>query len=172
MIWHIFIMVGFIGATALEQLEFPIYSLWPGDAIWQYIYISIILILHLKNQKPISQRPMSWKYSIHDSNKIHANLHMKHLLCLIFSALRIAAPTIFQWLPQWGFVCHWNRPSSQVSVYLIEAFPFYCHTRMVVYTDVQTKAMRSGPRLNIKTVLSTYGDFHVKDKTAVRTSNL
>ena len=28
----------------------------------------------------------------------------------------------------------------------------------------------SGPCLNIKTVLSTYGDFHVKDKTAVRTS--
>ena len=28
------------------------------------------------------------------------------------------------------------------------------------------------PRLNIKTVLSTYGDFHVKDKTAVRTSYL
>ena len=26
--------------------------------------------------------------------------------------------------------------------------------------------------LNIKTVLSTYGDFHVKDKTAVRTSYL
>ena len=30
----------------------------------------------------------------------------------------------------------------------------------------------SGPRLNIKTILSTYGDFHVKDKTAVRTSYL
>ena len=29
-----------------------------------------------------------------------------------------------------------------------------------------------GPRLNIKTVLSTYGDFHVKDKTAVRMSYL
>ena len=28
---------------------------------------------------------------------------------------------------------------------------------------------KAGPRLNIKTVLSTYGDFHVKDKTAVRT---
>ena len=27
-------------------------------------------------------------------------------------------------------------------------------------------------RLNIKTVLSTYGDFHVEDKTAVRTSYL
>ena len=31
---------------------------------------------------------------------------------------------------------------------------------------------RPGPRLNIKTVLSTYGDFHVKDKTAVRPSYL
>ena len=29
-----------------------------------------------------------------------------------------------------------------------------------------------GPCLNIKTVLSTHGDFHVKDKTAVRTSYL
>ena len=29
-----------------------------------------------------------------------------------------------------------------------------------------------GPRLIIKTVLSTYGDFHVKDKTAARTSYL
>ena len=29
-----------------------------------------------------------------------------------------------------------------------------------------------GPRLNIKTVLFRYGDFHVKDKTAVRTSYL
>ena len=39
---------------------------------------------------------------------------------------------------------------------------------------VQTKAydITPGPRLNIKTVLSTYGDFHVKDKTAVRTSYL
>ena len=34
------------------------------------------------------------------------------------------------------------------------------------------RACRPGPRLNIKTVLSTYGDFHVKDKTAVRTSYL
>ena len=34
------------------------------------------------------------------------------------------------------------------------------------------KHTRTGPRLNIKTVLSTYGDFHVKDKTAARTSYL
>ena len=37
---------------------------------------------------------------------------------------------------------------------------------------VLSEEMRPGPRLNIKTVLSTYGDFHVKDKTAVRTSYL
>ena len=34
------------------------------------------------------------------------------------------------------------------------------------------KQWRYWARLNIKTVLSTYGDFHVKDKTAVRTSYL
>ena len=42
------------------------------------------------------------------------------------------------------------------------------------YTECRSYIMHhgSGPRLNIKTVLSTYGDFHVKDKTAVRTSYL
>ena len=42
------------------------------------------------------------------------------------------------------------------------------------YTQ-KTNCFIIGPgnnRLNIKTVLSTYGDFHVKDKTAVRTSYL
>ena len=38
--------------------------------------------------------------------------------------------------------------------------------------DSPTSIQNPGPRLNIKTVLSTYGDFHVKDKTAVRTSYL
>ena len=37
---------------------------------------------------------------------------------------------------------------------------------------LQLRRSEPGPRLNIKTVLSTYGDFHVKDKTAVRTSYL
>ena len=39
-----------------------------------------------------------------------------------------------------------------------------------MYKNVKDK--ESGSRLNIKTVLSTYGDFHVKDKTAVGTSYL
>ena len=40
------------------------------------------------------------------------------------------------------------------------------------FTNVKYISLEPGPRLNIKTVLSTYGDFHVKDKTAVRTSYL
>ena len=50
--------------------------------------------------------------------------------------------------------------------------------RLIIYTLSSTWLMmlwrrkKSGPRLNIKTVLSTYGNFHVKDKTAVRTSYL
>ena len=45
-------------------------------------------------------------------------------------------------------------------------------SRHVLSKNYDTFARISGPRLNIKTVLSTYGDFHVKDKTAVRTSYL
>ena len=49
-------------------------------------------------------------------------------------------------------VCHFNHNSS--------------------HNMPSTLQELSEPRLNIKTVLSTYGDFHVKDKTAVRTSYL
>ena len=40
------------------------------------------------------------------------------------------------------------------------------------FSCISIEVKAAGPRLNIKTVLSTYGDFHVKDKTAVRTSYL
>ena len=46
-----------------------------------------------------------------------------------------------------------------------------CVYMIEVYMS-QSEKRAPGPRLNIKTVLSTYGDFHVKDKTAVRTSYL
>ena len=42
----------------------------------------------------------------------------------------------------------------------------------VTVTNSMSAIKHRGPRLNIKTVLSTYGDFHVKDNTAVRTSYL
>ena len=44
-----------------------------------------------------------------------------------------------------------------------------CQCMAIVGLD---NGLPPGPRLNIKTVLSTYGDFYVKDKTAVRTSYL
>ena len=41
---------------------------------------------------------------------------------------------------------------------------------LTCYSSAQSN--QPGPRLNIKTVLSRYGDSYVKDKTAVRTSYL
>ena len=50
--------------------------------------------------------------------------------------------------------------------------PFHELSELVTIKSMDTSTAIPGPRLNIKTVLSTYGDFHVKDKTAVRTSYL
>ena len=55
-------------------------------------------------------------------------------------------------------------------------FPWYVivhpyHNLQIQFVSL-ARQKYPGPRLNIKTVLSTYGDFHVKDKTAVRTSYL
>ena len=59
-------------------------------------------------------------------------------------------------------------PSSNaryyVSIYELEVFGGL--------PSADPPTMPPGPRLNIKTILSRYGDFHVKDKTAVRTSYL
>ena len=54
----------------------------------------------------------------------------------------------------------------------VRATVFNSLTRLPSAAYTYTCISESGPRLNIKTVLSTYGDFHVKDKTAVRTSYL
>ena len=50
---------------------------------------------------------------------------------------------------------------------LLQSYGFLILASLTSWTN-----QRTGPHLNIKTVLSTYGDFHVKDKTAVRTSYL
>ena len=58
-------------------------------------------------------------------------------------------------------------------------FPKSYHVGCVIHVVLRSDALTvwflykaPGPHLNIKTVLSTYDDFHVKDKTAVRTSYL
>ena len=65
--------------------------------------------------------------------------------------------------------------TNSVTTYVTTSRNFKCFD-MQNNTDKNNNGLvqilLSGPRLNIKTVLSTYGDFHVKDKTAVRTSYL
>ena len=63
---------------------------------------------------------------------------------------------------KFGFVPDWLIHCGLMTRY---------NTSIVVNTG-PGNGLLPGPRLNIKTVLSTYGDFHVKDKTAVRTSYL
>ena len=64
------------------------------------------------------------------------------------------------------------------ALFVLYEYVYRKHMKMAtsdikIYSYVHDVAPNvSGPRLNIKTVLSTYGDFHVKDKTAVRTSYL
>ena len=48
-------------------------------------------------------------------------------------------------------------------LYVVEVLPIAHKRKSICFP---------GPCLNIKTILSKYGDFHVKDKTAVRTSYL
>ena len=56
------------------------------------------------------------------------------------------------------------RWSSWFISYMVEMMALHGYTSRIICT-VGGESIR----LNIKTVLSTYGDFHVKDKTAVRT---
>ena len=66
--------------------------------------------------------------------------------------------------------CDTNR-AGHLTLDAYASRPVACFLSCVM--PLQTLARKlSGPRLNIKTVLSTYGDFHVKDKTAVRTTYL
>ena len=72
----------------------------------------------------------------------------------------------------WWKNCQWNGSQAQNiltgCITPMKSDSHICISRVVKVSSRQTP----GPRLNIKTVLSTYGDFHVKDKTAVRTSYL
>ena len=78
-----------------------------------------------------------------------------HLHLMILAKLFINYKMKLKYLPHMSYI-----PNDDATIY----------TKTLKY--YRTSDYTSGPRLNIKTVLSTYGDFHVKDKTAVRTSYL
>ena len=68
-----------------------------------------------------------------------------------------------------------NSITEQEAVYVRYVYNGQVYTRLaniVALSSASADGIEAGPRLNIKTVLSTYGDFHVKDKTAARTSYL
>ena len=87
---------------------------------------------------------------------------------------------LIQWLKlrQMSDESYWCMHVSLDFLHLQEAvhglgfLPHHVMLPRKVTVHVVNFRQASGPRLNIKTVLFTYGDFHVKDKTAVRTSYL
>ena len=77
-------------------------------------------------------------------------------------------------LDQWAVLFHvWYFADTSISTCAAWFVIWYFSPSTMCADETSYKQVkRPGPRLNIKTVLSTYGDFHVKDKTAVRTSYL
>ena len=95
----------------------------------------------------------------------------------VFHDLYISVPN--SWPCSVDFMCQiWSQDSvrsiakNNTSKLYIPCCHWFSTHRQAPNTLMWQVSMTSGPRLNIKTVLSTYGDFHVKDKTAVRTSYL
>ena len=105
--------------------------------------------------------PLHWQYWLFQTFAKHSNLqfHVQLNLRYIFTSCVICVGYFKQirWVPA-------KLSSIHDSI--------YGHTYEQAQRKNKTGRTKSGPRLNIKTVLSTYGDFHVKDKTAVRTSYL
>ena len=94
------------------------------------------------------------------------------ILFLKVSSLSVVSTTIVKqcWGPSMNkFHASWKKRhiaiTKNITKHNTEHLNFTTALHLVLSPD-------TGPRLNIKTVLSTYGDFHVKDETAVRTSYL
>ena len=75
-----------------------------------------------------------------------------------------------QWIMQIQFTRLWHMDNEGGWRYTPFLYGNHYNSMDIVIYDEESEL--PGPRFNTKTVLSTYGDFHVKDKTAVRTSYL
>ena len=83
----------------------------------------------------------------------------------------ITSPALVYW-SLYLFNMRWVCNSRRRLIYSSTHWCITHHYEYGYFTSTLPQVIRPGPRLNIKTILSTYGDFHVKDKTAVRTSYL
>ena len=106
-----------------------------------------------------------------------------HIQCGVLLSLYV--PESEPLITQWVYQCVFQQPcivlpliasSLRGLIYTLSktSYRLVCGEQTAFWEDFANEKCHCipGPRLNIKTVLSTYGDFHVKDKTAVRTSYL
>ena len=154
---------------------FPFFITLPSFSnlpCWIY-YSGCIFILFVQSQR-----------SIYTSSNIMNLLQIDlpspstdHGFCVLLLLYFVSIHLIFVvWL-----LYHTDNWTGMESVKARWSFPRYCmasyqmtlqHCNSFSSLELSGTVWVAGPRLNIKTVLSAYGVFHVKDKTAVRTSYL
>ena len=117
---------------------------------WIKVLNFFLKIIHL-NISPEKYLPVSFRHQRVPRFPLHVSPSY-YGLCIIQSGFLITD----LWY-EWGYMFN------------ITGTSWYSNKLQMKYLSLWA---RPGPRLNIKTVLSRYRDFHVKDKTAVRTSYL
>ena len=162
-------------------------SFWPSDAIWLHkTWATLVQVMAYCLKAPSHYLDQYWLI-INKVLCIHLRVISQEGLKILGTSLKITTSRLkpnlpganeLRWLTQHVYnqvPCTKDTPfgrdpfegdatSTTKSVHFI--------IRIIHLHKGENISMASGPRLNIKTVLSTYGDFHVKDKTAVRTSYL
>ena len=129
------------------------------------------------------QYKKSHKMDIHGTYMLKCRWMHTYMLCNIYVLIMIWKPVFFS-LAEQNLASSWSS-FLEIAEWIITRF----HYGDVIMGAISVSNHQprdcllnrlfrcrsrktSGPCLNIKTVLSMYGDFHVKDKTAVRTSYL
>ena len=139
----------------LQNFALPgCFSIFFSIAIFSPYFLLVDLLLQMKDYHS------EWKI----------NLMGAHTFCISFFYI------FFQLIVIWRVwvICvrEYNYGNSKI-IFVFNKLIFWNLTGLGLrwwWSDCNHRL--SGPRLNIKTVLFTYGDFHVKDKTDVRTSYL
>ena len=130
-------------------------------------------------------KPSRWLSKFNVVSHLHPQCHPKSpgWLSERWYLIRLSCGKFIMW-SRWHtlpFLSHPVEIAVFVSFFYKSRWPvnasvwrcFDCDgTLYVCGKDASRCCFHDWPCLNIKTVLSTYGDFHVKDKTAVRTSYL
>ena len=117
---------------------------------WELVS-TLLLLLH-RHLKPLGTWPVVQQFNVMMSLCPYCNPwdHFSNIFAISIQIYQF--PSALSWL--------WQN----------ECYNFSDHDSHAVKAGA--KWIQSGPRLNIKTVLSRYGDSYVKDKKAVRTSYL